>query len=533
MRLTFDLRLDPRTEPEDGECLVTIGELADMVSAPRSLASLLWGTRYESASIVLDPYPVSGLQGGAIGLAALANARRFRIGEAASRRMPFLVRATAIFLRALPAELWRTRSLLRRARRAAETDFALPLHVTEPRRIAYIKTEPRSRWHGELVGGASTHTTGVINGFAANGADVHVYAAERPEWTENVDFTPVSLRRVMHIVFWLTLTDYGDALMETARGDDPDFVYQRHSLGTWAGLDLAREKRVPLVLEFNGSELWVQKHWGSGRQIQFFDTVAELEMHSLRQASLVVVVSQVLKEQLEEQGVDPQRVLVNPNGVDVERVAPFRERRPADWRAEAGLEEAPTVGFVGSFGLWHGVKVLPAMIEAVAAQVPEARWVLIGDGALFAEVRDDIAQRGLSERVHTTGVVPHNEALALLAASDVCVSPHVTNPDGTRFFGSPTKLFEYMGLAKPIVASDLEQIGEVLETGETGLLCPPGDAAAAADAVVRLLGDRKLRARLGAAALERARTTYSWEAHCKRILDALEGRPAEQPATVA
>jgi glycosyltransferase involved in cell wall biosynthesis len=78
--------------------------------------------------------------------------------------------------------------------------------------------------------------------------------------------------------------------------------------------------------------------------------------------------------------------------------------------------------------------------------------------------------------------------------------PNVPNADDSRFFGSPTKLFEYMGLAKAIVASDLEQLGEVIADGETGLLCPPGDARAAADAVVRLLDDAGLRARLGEAA---------------------------------
>ena len=65
------------------------------------------------------------------------------------------------------------------------------------------------------------------------------------------------------------------------------------------------------------------------------------------------------------------------------------------------------------------------------------------------------------------------------ATSDVLVSPHVANADGTPFFGSPTKIFEYMGLGKPIVASDLNQIGEVIEHERSGLLCPPGDVGAA------------------------------------------------------
>src|SRR5206468_9930424 len=60
------------------------------------------------------------------------------------------------------------------------------------------------------------------------------------------------------------------------------------------------------------------------------------------------------------------------------------------------------------------------------------------------------------------GLVPQGEAPSYLAAADVLLSPHVANPDGTRFFGSPTKLFEYMAMGRAIVASELEQIGEVL-----------------------------------------------------------------------
>ena len=95
----------------------------------------------------------------------------------------------------------------------------------------------------------------------------------------------------------------------------------------------------------------------------------------------------------------------------------------------------PTVGFIGTFGLWHGVKLLPALIEAV----PGARWILIGDGGLLPDVRNGIEARGLSARVLLTGVLEHGRALEMLSCCDVCISPHVPNPDGSPFFGSPTE----------------------------------------------------------------------------------------------
>ena len=236
----------------------------------------------------------------------------------------------------------------------------------------------------------------------------------------------------------------------------------------------------------------------------------------------MVVVSEPLREELLGRGIEADRILVNPNGVDTDELAAFREGEPAARRRALGLPDAPTIGFIGTFGFWHGVLELPEMVERVAAVVPEARWALIGDGQHREDVRAELERRGLLERVELPGALPRPQALGMLAATDVVVSPHVPNPDGSRFFGSPTKLFEYMGLAKPIVASDLEQIGEVIVEGESGLLHAPGDSEAAAELVVTLLGDEELRARLGAGALARAEENYTWRAHARRILDAVE-----------
>ena len=123
-----------------------------------------------------------------------------------------------------------------------------------------------------------------------------------------------------------------------------------------------------------------------------------------------------------------------------------------------------------------------------------------------------------------TGIVDHQRAMQLLAACDVCVSPHVPNPDGTRFFGSPIKLFEFMGLRKPIVAADLEQIGEVIEHDRTGLLVAPRDTAAMAVSIVRLLRDRAAADRLAGAALKEVQAHYTWDAHTAKIVAAVAER---------
>ena len=109
----------------------------------------------------------------------------------------------------------------------------------------------------------------------------------------------------------------------------------------------------------------------------------------------------------------------------------------------------------------------------------------------------------------------------VLAVCDVFASPHVPNPDGSPFFGSPTKLSEYMAMGRGIVASALDQIAEVLEDGRTAILVPPADAQALARALETLVVDRDLRLRLGAAARRVVLERHTWHAHVGRTLAAL------------
>ena len=120
-----------------------------------------------------------------------------------------------------------------------------------------------------------------------------------------------------------------------------------------------------------------------------------------------------------------------------------------------------------------------------------------------------------------TGLVPQQEGPEHLAAMDILIAPHVPNADGTRFFGSPTKLFEYMAMGRAIVASRLEQLGEILEDGRTALLVPPADEASLAQAMTRLCDDTGLRGRLGDAARRRAMERHTWGAHAGALIDRL------------
>jgi glycosyltransferase involved in cell wall biosynthesis len=158
---------------------------------------------------------------------------------------------------------------------------------------------------------------------------------------------------------------------------------------------------------------------------------------------------------------------------------------------------------------------------------------MVGDGGTMAQVRGLIGGAEYSRWVIFTGLVQQSETVKYLAACDILVSPHVANADGSRFFGSPTKLFEYMAMGKGIIASDLDQIGEVLGDGiriwreqtrnpiAPSVLVRPGNVDDLVRAIRTLVEDPALRNQLGANARAELMRKYTWRHHVDHIVSSI------------
>jgi glycosyltransferase involved in cell wall biosynthesis len=144
--------------------------------------------------------------------------------------------------------------------------------------------------------------------------------------------------------------------------------------------------------------------------------------------------------------------------------------------------------------------------------------MLIGDGLLRAETEGGLSKVEGSEAVIFTGLVPHKNIPAYLDASDILVSPQTPNADGTPFFGSPTKLFEYMAMEKAIVASDLDQLSHVLCHGSTAWIVTPGSDTELAKAIEYLAGRPELCSLLGRNARAAALQRHTWRQNAIRLL---------------
>ncbi len=164
------------------------------------------------------------------------------------------------------------------------------------------------------------------------------------------------------------------------------------------------------------------------------------------------------------------------------------------------------------------------------------RFLFIGDGKNRALCQSTVEGTCAAERCLFLGLVPQAMTPRYLAASDCFVSPHVPNPDGTEFFGSPTKLFEYMAMGKPIIASRLGQIADVLDDGRTAVMVEPGDAAQLAEAILRVGGDQAasgdLCAVLGSAARRVALERFTWDAHVDALRRQISAAATGQPHRV-
>ena len=314
--------------------------------------------------------------------------------------------------------------------------------------------------------------------------------------------------------------------LEILRRLRPDVLLVRDHALTASCVIVASRLRLPLVLELNApaeeTRLYLDEY------VHLPGIARALEAYKVRRAGAVTAVSSTLKSMLvEAHGIPPERVVVVPNGADLDR---FHPGVPPDPTIVWPPARGPVIGFVGSFRRWHGTERLVRMISQVAAARPQTAFLLVGDGPEWAEVRDAVAPLG--DRVVMTGRVSHDRVPALTASFDIGVLPE------TLFYGSPLKVVEWMASGRSVVAPGYPAMADLIEDGVHGLCFPPGDGGAFASAVLQLVDDPALRTRLGAAAAERARRSLSWVDNARRVVAACEAArarlaPAAPPVSAA
>ncbi|HEV2745970.1 MAG TPA: TIGR04063 family PEP-CTERM/XrtA system glycosyltransferase [Allosphingosinicella sp.] len=277
-----------------------------------------------------------------------------------------------------------------------------------------------------------------------------------------------------------------DRLVETWR---PDQLHA-HSpvLTALAALDVAKRRRLPLVYEIRA--FWEDAAVGNGTGREGsarYRLTRMLETYAARRADAVAVICDGLRRDLIARGIDPAKIIVAPNGVDLTLFGSPPDR-DSDLAGRLGLAAADVVGFIGSFYDYEGLDTLIAAMPRLLARRPHAHLLLVGGGPMAGPLKAQAAVSPAADRIHFLGRVPHDEVDRYYSLIDILAYPRKAMR--LTELVTPLKPLEAMAQRKLVVASDVGGHRELIEHGVTGTLFPAGDPAALADALNRLFGNR-------------------------------------------
>lgn len=290
-----------------------------------------------------------------------------------------------------------------------------------------------------------------------------------------------------------------------------------HSHGYKANL-YARVARFPRDSKrVSTSHNWID----SSRKMRFYNRLDRLV---LRGFDAVVAVSGQVRTTLERAGVKPEKIFDIGNGVDTDL---FRRTCNTDLRAALGLSGARVVGTIGRLGREKGHACLLDAAQKVVAELPDVRFLIVGDGVLRQELAAHVANLGIADKVVFAG--KRDDIPDLLSVMDVFVLPSLLE-------GHPMALLEAMAARRAVIATSVGEVPRIIANAEQGIVIPPGDRRAIARAIMELLQDDRLRHRIAENAHARITQHYSARGMARayeRVYRSLVGRERERPGICA
>lgn len=372
-------------------------------------------------------------------------------------------------------------------------------------RIAYVCTDPGIPVFGSK--GASIHVQEMVRAFRKLGAEVTLFSPRMN------DPAPSDLAGVRcHPLKPETPAGKSDAegrarqqlalnrtVAEALDAEGPfDLVYERHALFAHAAMEWAKGRDIPSILEVNAPLIDEQKQH---RSLACEEEAVAATGRTMQAAAQVIAVSQAVADYCAAFGADARVV---PNGVNPDRFAvPARHEGPF------------TVGFLGTLKPWHDVDTLIDAFGLLAADLPEAHLLIVGEGPERQRLEARLAALGIADKAQFTGAVPADRVAAELARMSVGIACYRQDQP---FYFSPLKLYEYMAAGLPVVVSRTGGLEKLTGAGRFGLDVPPEDPPALASALTRLAADRAQRAAMGAAARDHVLHHHSWDGIARDLL---------------
>lgn len=294
--------------------------------------------------------------------------------------------------------------------------------------------------------------------------------------------------------------------------DRPALLFEKHSAFQTGCARAAAAHAIPHVVQFHAPAEESPHYHASRRSAALLKTRMAA---AGTMATAVVVVSQYMSDYLVRLGVPSEKILVLPNGVDLELIA--KSRNGASVRQELGISsDALVVGFVGTMRPWQGYRILPEVFAAVRARVRNAVFLLVGpfpNNQEKEQFETQLVQCGVRRDFLLTGAVPAGDVPACIKAMDICVMPDSTD------YCSPMKLFEYGACARAVVMPRRSPILDVIRDGENGLLFDPSKPTELAEQIIYLADKPQLRDALGTCLCQEVRSKHTYARNVEQILE--------------
>lgn len=289
---------------------------------------------------------------------------------------------------------------------------------------------------------------------------------------------------------WREVAALADKVGELIASWKPD-VLHAHSpvLTALSGLRAAKRHGLPLLYEIRAFWEDAAVGNGTGREGSLkYQLTKAIETYAVRKADAVAVICEGLRTDLIARGIAADKIMVSPNGVDLEL---FGDPAPRDdaLAGELGIGNAPVIGFIGSFYDYEGLDDLIAATPAILAREPAMRLILVGGGPMEATLKAQARASPGASHIHFIGRVPHEEVERYYSLIDVLAYPR--KKMRLTDLVTPLKPLEAMAQLRLVAASDVGGHRELIEDGVTGTLFPADNPAALAEAVSTLFASRE------------------------------------------
>jgi glycosyltransferase involved in cell wall biosynthesis len=300
----------------------------------------------------------------------------------------------------------------------------------------------------------------------------------------------------------------------------PDVLYLRQNSFPFFPIILCKILKIPSIVEVNGlvlDELKVNPDSKSFAYRVFSYLALSSEKLNYRYCDRIVSVTDKLKDELVRlYSVPQEKIFVINNGANTDLFKPMDQKQI---KAKIGLEESKRyVCFVGHLAGWQGVEFLIHASPLILEKCPDVRFLVVGDGVMKDRLIEVASKLRLSDRFIFTGRVPYESVPLYINASEICVAPFIMERN-SKIGLSALKTYEYLACGKPIVASSIPGVKDLIESSGGGISVTPENPKELAAAVVKLISDKDTRTLMGEKGRKYILKNHSWNGVARKILD--------------